>query len=67
MKEAKNNQQQHKEPHNNIVHQNNKPYWKRAHQDWRFWIGLVLMLIAISIYIISDDFTIQPAIQEPSH
>lgn len=32
-----------------------RPYWRRAHRDWRFWIGLTLMLAAISIYIMSDD------------
>ena len=33
----------------------NYPYWKRAHHDARFWIGLVLMLAAITIYATWDD------------
>jgi hypothetical protein len=36
------------------------PYWRRAHHDWRFWIGLSLMLLAISVYILSDNLTLLP-------
>lgn len=36
------------------------PYWKRAHHDWRFWIGLILMLAAITIYVMSDDLAFLP-------
>jgi hypothetical protein len=31
------------------------PYWKRAHRSWWFWIGLFLMLTAITVYVLSDD------------
>jgi hypothetical protein len=37
------------------------PYYKRMHHDWRFWLGVVLILSALCIYIMSVDFTIQPA------
>lgn len=37
-----------------------RPYWKRAHHDWRFWVGLLLMLTAISIYVMSNDLTLLP-------
>ena len=36
------------------------PYWKRAHRDWWFWVGLVLMLTAITIYVMSDDLAFLP-------
>jgi hypothetical protein len=36
------------------------PYWKRAHRDWRFWVGLVLMLAAITIYVLSEDLAFLP-------
>ena len=36
------------------------PYWKRAHHDWRFWIGLILMLLAITVYILSDNLAFLP-------
>jgi len=36
------------------------PYWRRAHHDWRFWAGLILMLAAITIYVLSDDLALLP-------
>jgi hypothetical protein len=36
------------------------PYWKRAHRDWRFWVGLFFMLLAITIYVLTDDLSIVP-------
>jgi hypothetical protein len=46
------------------VHQINnpgkQPYWKRAHRDWFFWVGMVLMLSAITIYVMSDDLSLLP-------
>jgi hypothetical protein len=26
------------------------PYWRRAHRDWRFWIGMLLMFAGIVLY-----------------
>jgi hypothetical protein len=34
------------------------PYWKRAHREVSFWIGLVLMLAAIGIYATYDDWAL---------
>ncbi|HMG86931.1 MAG TPA: hypothetical protein VK574_14460 [Terracidiphilus sp.] len=31
------------------------PYWKRMHQDWRFWVGAILMAGALAIYVFSGD------------
>jgi len=25
-------------PHHNVIHHGHRPYWKRAHRDWRFWV-----------------------------
>ena len=36
------------------------PYWKRAHRDWRFWIGVFLMMIAITIFALSDNLALIP-------
>ena len=48
-------------PDGNIVqHGHHLPYWKRAHHDWRFWIGLFLMLAAITIYVMSDNLAFLP-------
>jgi hypothetical protein len=30
-------------------------YWRQAHRDWRFWVGLSLMLLAISVYILGNS------------
>ena len=40
-----------------------RPYWKRAHHDWRVWLGLFLMLAAITIYVLSDDLAFLPHLQ----
>jgi hypothetical protein len=36
------------------------PYWKRAHHDWRFWVAVILMFAAISIYVLSGDLALRP-------
>jgi hypothetical protein len=41
-------------------HSDPRPYWKRAHHDFRFWIGMILMLAAITIYVMSDDLSLLP-------
>jgi hypothetical protein len=42
------------------AHQDQRPYWKRAHLDWRIWVALSFMLAAITIYILSDDLALLP-------
>lgn len=37
-----------------------RPYWKTAHRDWRVWVGLFAMLAAITIYILSEDLSLLP-------
>ena len=41
-------------------HQPESPYWRRAHLDWRFWIALVLMFAAITIWVLSDSLSFLP-------
>ena len=45
-------------------HQDNSPYWKRAHHDWRFWVAMVLALTAISVYVFSIDLSMRPRDQK---
>ncbi len=45
------------------IHHDPGPYWKRAHHDWRFWIGMVLMLVAVTVYFMSDDLSLIPSSQ----
>ncbi len=42
------------------VHRDQRPYWKRAHHDWRVWVGLFFMFAAISIFVLSDDLAFLP-------
>lgn len=48
----------HRTPTHNTVDTKQLPYWKRAHRDWRFWSMLILMLIAILFYVITDNFAL---------
>jgi len=36
------------------------PYWKRMHHTWSFWVFVVLMLAAITYYVMSVDFAFAP-------
>jgi hypothetical protein len=53
------------ELHDKVRH-NPIPYWKRAHHDWVFWVGLFLMLSAAIIYVLSDDLALLPS-GRPQH
>ena len=44
----------------NSVQDGQRPYWKRAHRDWRVWVGLFFMLAAIIIYVLSEDLAWMP-------
>lgn len=37
-----------------------KPYWRRAHADWKFWIAVVFIFGALAIYIFSVDLALVP-------
>jgi hypothetical protein len=43
-----------------IVSYDRPPYWQGLHRQWWFWVGLILMLIAITIYVLSDDLAFLP-------
>ena len=43
-------------------HPEHRPYWKRAHHDWKFWVALVLMLTAMMVYVMTDDLAFVPRI-----
>jgi hypothetical protein len=48
--------------------QHEGPYWKRAHRDWKVWVGVTLMLVAIATYILTLDESVRPAgpVQPPA-
>jgi hypothetical protein len=41
----------------------NERNWRRIHHSPAFWVGLVLCLAAITIYVWSDDLSWRPRIQ----
>ena len=42
------------------VDRDERPYWRRAHHDWRIWVALFFMFGAIAIYVLSDDLAFLP-------
>ena len=60
--------QHHHKPHSDGsgIHHEHVPYWKRAHTDWRFWIGVILMFAAMIVYVMSDNLAIRPRLEVPS-
>jgi hypothetical protein len=54
MSEIKQDQHPHGDP-NGGTNRDGRPYWKRAHRDWRFWAAVGLMFAAMVIYVMSDD------------
>jgi hypothetical protein len=32
-----------------------QPYWKRAHRDWRFWLGFVAMFAALAMFAMNSN------------
>jgi hypothetical protein len=37
-----------------------KPYWKRMHHSPFFWISVVFILLAMTIFIMTDGFLLRP-------
>ena len=53
---------QHDGNEHNAIHPT-RPYWKRMHYDWRFWVGGFLILVAITYYVMSNNFAFAPPTQ----
>lgn len=60
MSEVGEGERSHGGSHRESVEHDHQPYWKRAHRDWRFWVGMVLTFAAIFIYVMSDDLAFLP-------
>jgi len=37
-----------------------KPYWRRAHTDWKFWVVVLFLAAAIAIYVMTVDLSLVP-------
>jgi hypothetical protein len=36
------------------------PYWKRAHRDPKVWIAFIIILVAMMIFVFSDNLALRP-------
>ncbi|MGO8720211.1 MAG: hypothetical protein ACLQMO_13505 [Acidobacteriaceae bacterium] len=52
--------QPHESHYRDTVHHAHRPYWKRAHRDWRVWIVLFFLFAALFVYVMSDDLALVP-------
>jgi hypothetical protein len=62
MHEMEHSNHQHGDPNGGKV-QGHRPYWTRAHRDWRVWVGVVLMVAAMIIYLMTEDLAWHPHMQ----
>jgi type II secretory pathway component PulL len=37
-----------------------RPYWKRAHRDWRVWFVAILLLALMLVYVMTDSLALTP-------
>ena len=60
MPEGKHPDHHHSETGPVAPHAQTQPYWKRAHKDWKFWVGVLFIAAAIVIYVLSLDLSTVP-------
>jgi hypothetical protein len=60
MPEGKHPDHRHDDTGPKAPHEQQPPYWKRAHKDWKFWVGVVFIAAAITIYVLSLDLSTVP-------
>jgi hypothetical protein len=53
-------QSDHPHTHFKKDHPTQKPYWQRAHLDWKLWAAVVIMLAAMWVYLKSNDLSHAP-------
>jgi hypothetical protein len=39
-----------------------RPYWRRAHHDWKFWVAVFFIFAALAVYIMTVDLSQLPRI-----
>ena len=61
MNKKKHSHHQHRGSDSDGAHHGfHRPYWKHAHHDWRLIVAVSLMLVAVFIYVMSDDLAWRP-------
>ena len=51
MNELKKDHPRLEDPNHGAAHHVLRPYWRRAHRDWRVWVGVTLMLAVMLFYV----------------
>ena len=60
MRNTSTEQHDHERPAAESTQEARRPYWTRAHHDWRFWVVLILMITGMVVYIGSQDLSMGP-------
>jgi hypothetical protein len=60
MNKIKHHHPQHGGESDDVHHGFHRPYWKHAHHDWRLVVAVLLMLVAVIVYVMSDDLAWRP-------
>jgi hypothetical protein len=64
MNRTKHHHHQHGSPDSERApHGFHRPYWKHAHHDWRLWVAVIVMLVAVTTYVMTDDLSWRPRAQ----
>ena len=63
MSEIEQGHHQQGDPNGGNLHQGHGPYWTSSNRDWREWVGVVSMLVAMIIYLMTDALAWWPHIQ----
>jgi len=50
----------HRDGHPGSQEAEDRAYWRRAHKDWRLWVVVALMLLAMFTYVMSMDESVLP-------
>jgi hypothetical protein len=67
MSKTKHNHHKHGNPQGESEPQGfHRPYWKHAHHDWRLIVAVILMLLAVTTYVMTDNLAWRPRSQ-PRH
>jgi hypothetical protein len=63
MSEVKHSHHPNEDSNSDNLHHPHVPYWKRAHRDWRFYVAVCFMLLAMAIYVATNDLSWRPRVQ----
>lgn len=59
MSATKSEREQHADP-GRAAEGPHRPYWKRMHHSWFFWVAAISMLTAMVIYVTSINLAFRP-------